>query len=174
VRKTLFTLALLASALSLPLAAHADTIDDFVLTDTPGDTIAFSLPASPPVFGPSSSFLFETFPVVLSFNPLYFGNATLDGQILFYSALGGGGLNVLISHPGGITAVLDHGDLLYSGTTADPTFLTGTFHVGSDILTITPETAPTPEPSTLVLLATGALGVLCLTRRMPVNLPPRP
>jgi hypothetical protein len=30
-RKALFTLALLASALILPLTAHADTIDDFML-----------------------------------------------------------------------------------------------------------------------------------------------
>jgi hypothetical protein len=165
---------LVLAATALPIAAHAVTIDDFVLTDPIGDTIAFSLPASPPIFGSSSPFLFETFPVLLSFNPPYFGSQNLDGQILFYSALGGGGLNVLISHPGGTTPVLDHGDLLYSGTTADPTFLTGTFHVGSDTLTITPQTAPTPEPSTLALLATGALAVLCFARRMPVNLPPRP
>jgi PEP-CTERM motif len=165
---------LVLAAAALPMAAHADTIDDFVLTDPIGDNIAFSLPASPPIFGPTSPFLFETFPVVLSFSPPYFGSKNLDGQILFYSALGGGGLNVLISHPGGTTPVLDHGDLLYSGTTANPTFLTGTFHVGTDTLTITPETAPTPEPSTLVLLATGTLGVLSLARRMPVSLPLRP
>jgi hypothetical protein len=156
---------LVLAATSLPIAAHADPIDNFLLTDIVGDTIAFSLPASPPVFGPSSSFLFETFPVPLSFNPAFFGNTTLDGQILFYSTLAGGGLNVMIYHPGGTTPILDHGDLLYSGTTANPTFLTGTFHVGSDILTITPQTAPTPEPSTLVLLATGTLGVLCLARQ---------
>jgi PEP-CTERM motif len=156
---------LVLAATALPLAAHADSIDNFILTDIAGGTIAFSLPASPPIFGPSSPFLFETFPVSLSFDPTFFGNKSLDGQILFYSALGGGGLNVLISHPGGITPIIDHGDLLYTGTTADPTFLTGTFHVGTDTLTITPQTGPVPEPSALVLLATGTLGVLCLTRR---------
>jgi hypothetical protein len=51
---------------------------------------------------------------------------------------------------------------LYTGTTTDPTFLTGTFNVGSDTLTITPQTGLVPEPSTLILLATGTLGVLCL------------
>jgi hypothetical protein len=156
---------LVLAATSLPLAAHADTIDDFVLTDTFGDTIAFSLPASPPVFGPSSPFLFETFPVLLSFNPAFFGSKNLDGQILFYSALGGGGLNVMISHPGGTTPIIDHGDLLYAGTTADPTFLTGTFNVGTDTLTITPQTGPAPEPYPLVLLVTGILGALCLARQ---------
>jgi hypothetical protein len=43
-RKALFTLALLASALSLRLAAHADNIDDFVLTGD-GRIITYSLPA---------------------------------------------------------------------------------------------------------------------------------
>jgi hypothetical protein len=156
---------LVLAASSLPIAVRADTIDNFTLTDISGGTITFSLPASPPVFGPSNPFLFETFTLPLSFNPAFFGNTTLDGQILFYSTLAGGGLNVMIYHPGGTTPIVDHGDLLYSGTTANPTFLTGTFHVGSDILTITPQTAPTPEPSTLGLLATGTLGVLCLARQ---------
>jgi PEP-CTERM motif len=157
---------LVLAATSLPVAAHADTIDDFVLTGPIGDTITFSLPASPPIFGPSSPFLFETFPVLLSFNPPYFGSKNLDGQILFYSALGGGGLNVMIYHPGGTTPILDHGDLLYSGTTTAPTFLTGTFNVGSDTVTITPQTGPVPEPSTLTLLGTGIIAVLCLARTL--------
>jgi hypothetical protein len=70
----------------------------------------------------------------------------------------------MIYHPGGTTPILDHGDLLYSGTTADPTFLTGTFHVGADTLTITTQTAPAPEPYPVALLATGILGVLCFAR----------
>lgn len=162
--RNLLAKLLTLAATALPLAAHADAIDNFILTDTVGDTIAFSLPASSPVFGPSNPLLFETFTVPLSFNPAFFGSTTLDGQILFYSAIAGGGLNVMIYHPGGTTPILDHGDLLYSGTTADPTFLTGTFHVGSDVLTITPQTGSVPEPSTLALLATGIVGVLCLVR----------
>ena len=157
---------LVLAATALPIAAHANPIDDFVLTDPIGDTIAFSLPASPPIFGPSNPLLFETFTVPLSFNPAFFGSTTLDGQILFYSALLDGGLNVMIYHPGGTTSILDHGDLLFSGTTADPTFLTGTFNVGSDTLTITPQTTPTPEPSTLALLATGHPWRFCLARTL--------
>jgi len=156
---------LVLAATALPIAAHADPIDNFTLTDIVGDTITFSLPASPPVFGPSDPDLFETFPVFLSFNPTFFGNKILEGQILFSSALGGGGLTVLIFHPGSTTAITDQGDLLYSGTTTDPTFLTGTFHLGSDTLTIIPEAGRVPEPSTLALLATGALGVLSLARQ---------
>jgi hypothetical protein len=156
---------LILAATTLPIAAYADPIDNFILTDISGGTISFSLPASPPVFGPGNPDLFETFPVVLSFNPPFFGNNTLLGQILFYSALDGGGLNVMISHPGGTTPIIDHGALLYAGTTTDPTFLTGTFHFGSDTLTITPQAGPVPEPYPLVLLATGTLGVLCLARQ---------
>jgi hypothetical protein len=44
-REALFTVALLFSALTLPLTAHADTIDDFVLTGQ-GHTITYSLPAT--------------------------------------------------------------------------------------------------------------------------------
>jgi hypothetical protein len=45
--KSLFKATLLFSTCVLPLAAHADAIDDFVLTGN-GTTITFSLPASPP------------------------------------------------------------------------------------------------------------------------------
>jgi hypothetical protein len=48
-RTTLFTLALLASASTLPLTAHADTIDDFVLTGG-GNIITFSAPATTHTF----------------------------------------------------------------------------------------------------------------------------
>ena len=39
-RKSLFTLALLASAFTVPLIAHADAVDDFILTGG-GNTISF-------------------------------------------------------------------------------------------------------------------------------------
>lgn len=43
--RSLFGLAVFASMLTLPLAAHADTIDDFVLTGG-GHTISYSYPAT--------------------------------------------------------------------------------------------------------------------------------
>jgi hypothetical protein len=42
-RNPLFTFALIASALTLPLAAHTDTIDDFTLVR---DGSTFTLPTS--------------------------------------------------------------------------------------------------------------------------------
>ena len=44
-RPIVLPLALLASAFTLPLAAHADTIDDFTLGQS-GHTITYSLPNS--------------------------------------------------------------------------------------------------------------------------------
>jgi hypothetical protein len=73
VRKTLFTLALLASALSLPLAAHADTIDDFVLTGD-GHIITYSLPATASFPDhPNFDFFAETAPTTID------GVTTVDG-----------------------------------------------------------------------------------------------
>jgi hypothetical protein len=173
-RKALFTLALLASALTLPLTAHADTIDDFVLTG--GHTITFSLPASPTDVLPV---LLMGGPATIGFN--LGGAVTFDGQtfeepIEFLNNFQPGAAGLFLGVPGGP----DHffGQILYSGSTSAPTFLTGTFNLSlidalanpplvSYTLTITPETstAPTPEPASLTLLATGALGIISVAAR---------
>jgi hypothetical protein len=153
--RTLPAQLLVLAVIFLPLTAKADSVDNFVLTNTFGDTISFSLPASPPLFGPDNPYLFETFPIKLSFKPPLFGNTILDGQIVFYSALSDGGLDVIIDHPGGPTSIIDNGDLLYSGTTIAPTFLIGTFNIGPDTLTITPQAAPVPELSSFILMGIG-------------------
>lgn len=176
-RKTLFT-TLFVSALILPLTAHADTIDDFVLTGN-GETITFSLPASPP--GNLS-----TCPtgIITSCLPGFETNftastlVTIDGvsteQLIdFPTGMFLGGLSIGLN-PGRLV-----GDQLFQPDAGDPTFLTGTFDLSSIptpggpplpidyTLTITPETAPptVPEPSTLALLATGALGFTSVIRR---------
>ena len=143
---------LVLTAIALPIAARADTLDTFNISN---GSITFTLPATPPVSGPSDPDIFETFPVLLSFDPSFCGNPTLDGQIVFYSALEGGGLEVVIFHPGGTTSLIDHGDLLYSGTTADPTFC----------LPEPSTSATTPSPSLLKRLPPLSLPVwFCLPR----------
>ncbi len=65
--RPLFGLATLASILALPLTAHADTIDDFLLTGG-GHTISYSLPATLTFpYGPSIEFVYAT------------ATATIDG-----------------------------------------------------------------------------------------------
>jgi hypothetical protein len=181
-RKTLFTLALLASAFALPLIAHADTIDDFVLTGA-GHTIAYSLPAT-------SSFLdFSLFNFFSEGAP-----ATIDG-VSGYSIGGqyyveGPPTTLILSVPSsvfGVTQLRLGGPKFFSVDFENvqepfpytglvvPTFTPGTYTLFQQdnfldplfpavdfTLTITPETstAPTPEPSSLFLLATGALCLL--------------
>jgi len=181
--RSLFGLAALASALTLPLAAHADTIDDFLLTGG-GHTIAYSLPSSITIPGsPSIEFAYAT------------ATATIDG-VPGYSLLGGydaipssiGDLQLFVPQ-----AIFGYSTILFQGpffmTTElvpsdDPfnpfnivaTFTPGTysligngysspFDIGPDVpytLSITPQTATavTPEPPSLALLATGVFGLL--------------
>jgi hypothetical protein len=167
-RKALFTLALLASASTLPLTAHADTIDDFVLKGD-GHTATFSLPASPT----------NVIPIVIMTGPNTIGfqvpaSVTYDGETSteFLTFIGNAGpTGFRLPTPSGTDSFSV--EMLYSGPNSAPTFLTGTFNLslfsvepplGSYTLTIIPETsAPTPEPSSLVLFATGAFGLLLLS-----------
>ena len=174
-RKALFPLAFLASALTI--TAHADTIDDFVITGG-GNIINFSLPASPPgnlstcpvgiitscLPGSQTDFSVST---LVTFN----GVSTLE-SIDFPTGRFGGGLSL------GQLRLFGNGEL-FAPDAANPTFLTGSFILSAinpsgdppiiDYdLTITPEpsTAATPEPSTLLLFATGlAAGILTLITR---------
>jgi hypothetical protein len=185
-RKALFTVALLAFALSLPVAAHADTIDDFVLTGE-GHTINYSLPNSAVVMDhPHGVFLIASAPTTIDGVPGYIEGAdyyiprlNLPSVILSVpSSIDGGSLtlwgeNVLqvsqiipVSDP----SVSHPDDLLVA-------FVPGTYNLtlfnplGSPnpppiyTLTITAESVATPEPSSLALLTTGALGLIAFTAR---------
>jgi hypothetical protein len=186
--KALFTLAILASALTLPLTAHADTIDDFVLTGN-GETVTFSLPAT----GVYTLHLhFDSFSAS--------GTGIIDGApgivgatfyVQYFEAVPQAPALTINSNPQSNIPNL-YGSIPYSWFvvpaqfptpqdegTFNVTFVPGTYQLQNTglffqpptplqfTLTITPETstAATPEPASLTLLATGALGITAFAAR---------
>lgn len=185
-RKQLSSTILLAFTLLLPVVAHADAIDDFVLTGG-GQTISYSLPAT------------SSFPDYDLFN--FFNESaptTVDGVSLgvvtgsYYAigayyfpilvlnvtdAIGTPGLNLYGPQFFSVNYVYAPNPLPYLQEDVVPTFMPGTYTLqdyGSPFdplsspipytLTISQETATatTPEPPSLTLLATGALGLIGL------------
>jgi hypothetical protein len=162
------------------LIAHADTIDDFVITGTNNPTlITFSLPANPQgvltsigAGGSDGGFFIS--------DSVSFNGQTTDGTFQFISDnLFPGTAGVSFSSSLG--EFIAQGQVLYSGPSSDPTFLIGTFDESEYdwasptpfnqlfyTVTITPETSDPssiPEPSTFALLATGLIGVVGAVRR---------
>jgi hypothetical protein len=172
---------LVLAATALPIAAHADTLDATLIGDS--HTFTFTLP-SPYSFpdqlhlvtiptitttGTTDGVSGQTFDVTFysgigtSLNSLIFNDRVGDSYLLsggmLVSGLSGG------TQPGTDTALINTGSFtlldLQLSSPAGPDY----FH-----LTITPESA-TPEPSTLLLFATGMMGLVSAiryrTRRVP-------
>lgn len=187
-RPLLATLVLLSAA--TPIAAHASTLDDFVLTGN-GHTYAFSLPGTGLVSGELQNGITSRVRYTQTTN-----FATVDG----IASGGASGQFRVTSGPGnygtvdfGIgsqnSGVFDtfYGPILvgydpvslsgYADGPYQAFFLTGSFDLFTRnhgngqptpyTLTITPEAAntSTPEPTTLALLATGSLGLFTTLRR---------
>ncbi|MEI9979136.1 MAG: PEP-CTERM sorting domain-containing protein [Edaphobacter sp.] len=170
-RKAFLPLALFSSSLILSHSTFADTMDDFVLTGD-GNTITFSLPASPPgnmmTCPPNAPSCLPGSETAFSVSTMVtLNNAQTTETIEFPTNRFGGGLQILFPED-----PLDlFGAQLFTPDAANPTFLTdGPFLLSqttqgnppfvSYSLTITPEAASTPEPSTMALVATGLVSLV--------------
>jgi PEP-CTERM motif len=186
-RNPLFTFALLASALTLPLAARADTIDDFTLVGD-GSTFTFSLPASFTVANHphlDSALLGNVATSVNGVNgyssalTIYLPLLAFRSGFDIYVAPSGSGGGPIYDYQLQGPSLADQPTEPFIDPLATVTFLPGTYELSTFLdgipfltkggipftLTIAPETAATPEPGTLFLFATGALGIITAARR---------
>ncbi len=153
--KSLLSLLAAVSFLA-PVAAHASTLDNFTLTsNSDGSVITFQLPGTPT-------------PTIVEYEGFEFDNVETSAglrNILFFDTGNGGGLN--LDGTG-----LPYGPQLFTGTDSNPTFIFDTFQLSnsSDLttndytLSIT-QVGATPEPSSLLMLGTGALALCGAMRR---------
>lgn len=145
------------------VAAHADTLDLFSFTLTGSNAVGTATISASPV--PSS--VTATSFTIASVTATYDGDV-FSGPVTFLNA---GGVSA-----DGFTFT---GPLLFSGSDSAPTFDPGTFALAGTIdigngpmpisgdVTISQEasTATTPEPSTLAMVGTAALGMAGALRR---------
>ena len=187
-RKTLFASAILASALSITLTAHADAIDQFTFSfaTPPGylsANLVIDLPASPPPSAFNQPFgagichanCFSAFGQVGTIPYVFdFSSPTPNETAIDFAVT-----DPFFGPPNTPRAYRTiYAPNLFSGSVTDPTFLVGTFDAEYQPFFISPEFAGTitieqlnnstvPEPSTFALMATGIIGAITtLSRRV--------
>lgn len=163
--RSVFSVGLLMLA---TCAAYAQT-DNFDVT-TGANSFTFSLPASPTPSGTSCLSFLDNF-CVTGVAVTFDGTPQTD-EILFFDSTDYGGL--LIYNNSSATYLLDQeGAVLFSGSDSVPTFLLGSFAddevspypAGQVQGDTTVNISATPEPSSLMLLGSGVLGVAGVVRR---------
>ena len=147
--------------LAIAATAAAAKADSFKLTGD-GDTYTFSIASSPIVTAIPFGFIVNDVTITDD------GVAQPDFTLTFYDTNSNGGFAIQS------TNLIFDSDQLFSGTNNSPTFLLGNFKLTNDVsgskykLVIKDDpssTSPAPEPSSLVLLASGSLALIGTARR---------
>ena len=173
----LFAAIACTSLIFVARSGFAANIDTFTLTDG-SNTASFSLPGSPTPDQVDENSGLGIFEFTLNSVPVDINGTTSNYTVSFFSnsaSLGGVCISTGDTVCNGGDVLNQQGPILFSGTDSAPTFTPGIYSLtdlgtnsfnGNFTLTIAPASAsPVPEPSSLLLLSTGGLGLAGAVRR---------